>query len=504
MNELTPKLPPELQRTLERYYTSPMPRPEFASRLEGQLRQRVERARTKQAVPERISFMKLVQTRPLAAILIALLALVILSGVAYAIGKVTGYIPGVGLVNQSVSLRILAEPVVVERDGITVTVNQVVADLDHTFVAYTLEGIWMPRNSPPTCPAMPALQLPNGSALGFVGGGGGGFGGEVGALLTFETTVYYPPIPADVDHVIFTLACVLPEGTGPENWQIPLVLIPAPEGFATPAVEVDATFVATGPKFDVVPTPTLETELTPFQSDPSLPNSPTPVPNGSGLYLEQVIELPDSYILVGNFTDTGDLPGAFLATSSAYDYVPRIEDADGDPVAFTIRDDIKPVITWGSVHYWAYEIAKPVDGPITITLDEITINTSSTVRFDFDTGPNPQPGQTWQLDLPMHLGRYDYVIDSVEMIEDGYVFRFHSGVDVPEGTSFILDLVGSSQERGPSAAEEDHRPKDRVKYSQSINYLVPPPTGQLTVELTLFESIPLQGPWTLTWTPSSK
>jgi hypothetical protein len=323
----------------------------------------------------------------------------------------------------------------------------------------------------------------------------------VGATLKFETTVFYPPLPADVDHVIFTLACVLPEGNGPENWQLPLVLVPAPEGFATPAVEVDATFVAAGPEFDVAPTPILETEGTPFPYDPSFPNTPTPVPNGSGLYLEQVVELPDSYILVGNFADVGDLPGSFLATSSAYDYVPRIEDGNGNPVVFKIRDDIKPAIAWGSVHYWAYEIAKPVQGPITITLDEITISTSSTVRFDFDTGPNPLPGRTWQLDLPIHLGRYDYMVDSVEMVEEGYVLRFHSGVDVPEGTSFILDIVGSSQERGPTASEEDRRSKTEVKYSQSITYLAPPPIGQLTVELTLFESIPLQGPWTLTWTP---
>src|SRR5215213_2369583 len=65
MNELTPKLPRELQRTLEQYYTSPIPRPEFASRLEAQLRQSVQQTRTRRDVPERISFMKLVQTRPL-------------------------------------------------------------------------------------------------------------------------------------------------------------------------------------------------------------------------------------------------------------------------------------------------------------------------------------------------------------------------------------------------------------------------------------------------------
>jgi hypothetical protein len=335
-------------------------------------------------------------------------------------------------------------------------------------------------------------------------GGEGGYGGQAGTVVRFETTAYYSPVPADVNQVTFVLDCVLPEGTGPEDWRIPLDLVRAPEDYATPAVELAATFVASGPKFDTAPTPTLETALTPAQYDPSFPNTPTPVPNGSGMYLEQVIELPTSYILVGNFTDTGDLPGYMLTTGSAYDYLPRIEDADGNSVTFKVRDDIKPAVTWGSVYYWAYEIEKPVKGPLKVTLDEIDISTSDTIRFDFDTGPNPQPGQEWQLNLPIQLGRYDYVVDSAQMIEDGYDFKFHSGTEVPEGTSFLLDIVGSSQERGPTEGSEDRRPKDIVKYSQNITYLVPPPTGKLTVELTLFETVSLQGPWTLTWTPPNQ
>ena len=453
---------------------------------------------------ERKSFMQTVRTRPALVLVLVLLALALLSGVAYAIGKVSGYIPGVGIVDQSVPLRVLAEPVVVERDGITVEVSQVVANAEYTFVSYAFDGIVMPKGSSPMCGASPSLQLSNGSLLEILSGGAGGFGGKAGEIFRFETALYYAPIPANIDQVIFALDCVLPEGTGPENWELPLVLVAAPEGFATPAVEVGATFVAMGPSFDVQPTPTLETEGTVPEYDPALSNTPTPVPNGSGLYLDRVIELPDSYILVGNFTDARDLPGLFLATSSAYDYVPRIEDQNGSSVEFTIRDDIKPTVNWGGVQYWAYEIAKPVNGPITIALDEITILTSDIFRFDFEAGPDPQPGQTWHLDLPMRLGRYDYVMDSVEMIKDGYVFRFHSGTDVPEGTSFMLDIPASSRELGPTAGEEDRRPKDIVKYSQNITYLDPPPTGKLTVELTLFENIPLPGPWKLTWTPPSK
>ena len=446
----------------------------------------------------------IIRTRPVMAIFIAILALLLLSGFVYALGRSLGYLPGVGIVDQSVPIRVLAEPIVMKRDGVTVTVIQVVTNAESTFVAYALDGILIPRNSPPMCSALPSLQLPDGSVLELLSGGHGGFGGEVGTYVRFETTVYYSPLPADVDHLTFALDCILPEGTGPENWQIPLALVPALEGFVTPAVELGATFVAEGPKFDVAPTPTSETELTPFQYDPSFPNTPTPVPNGSGLYLEQVVDLPDSYILVGNFADAGDLPGYFLATDSAYDYVPRIEDGDGNPVVFKIRDDIKPVVAWASVHYWAYEIAKPVQGPLKITLDQIDILTSSTVRFDFDTGPSPRPGQEWQLDLPIHLGRYEYVVDSVQMIDNGYVVRFHSGTDVPEGTSFLLDIVGSSQERGPNSAEEDRRSPTIVKYSENITYLVPPPTGPFTFALTLSETVPLEGPWTLTWMPPSK
>jgi hypothetical protein len=272
----------------------------------------------------------------------------------------------------------------------------------------------------------------------------------------------------------------------------------------TPAIEIGATFVASSPKFVTTPTPTVETVLTPFDVDPSFPDTPTPVPNGSGLYLEQVIVLPESYILVGNFADTGDLPGAVLSTGSAYDYLPRIEDMAGNPVAFKVRDDIKPIVNWVNTYYWAYEIEKPVQGPVKITLDEIDISTSDTVRFDFDAGPNPQPGQEWQLDLPLHLGRYNYVVDSVQMIDNGYVVKFHSGTDVPEGTSFLLDIVGSSQERGSTSAEEDRRSSAIVKYSENITYLVSPPTGSLTFALTLFETVPLEGPWTLTWTPPSQ
>jgi hypothetical protein len=500
MNELTSKLPQDLQRALEQYYTSPVPRSEFASRLETQLRQNMERARNREVVPERISFMNLVQTRPLAAILIALLALLILSGVAYAVGKASGLIPGVGIVDQSGPLRILAEPIVVEKDGLTVTVSEVVADSDHTFVAYAVDGIIVPAEGRPICGAMPSLQLPNGSALSIVSvDDGGPQGGRVGSTLKLEQRITYSSLPAGVDAVRITFPCILPEGTGPENWQIPLKLSPAPKNYATPAAEVAATFIASNPTFVTLPTPT--TDMGIFTSEPpdTLPATLTPVPNGSGLYLEKVVELPNSYILVGNFTDAGDLPGPLEINLDPHEDLPHIEDGSGTSVPFKVREDVQPEMGPG-VRYWAYEIAKPVQGPLTITLDQVNIAVSDTTRFTFDVGPNPQVGQKWALKLPLHLRNYDYVIDSVEVIKDGYLFNYHTGIDVPQDL-LLLNILGSSPKLDHSNVV---RQKTVVEYSESFTYSAPLPAGQLTVELSLTESVPLRGPWTLTWTPPGK
>jgi hypothetical protein len=449
---------------------------------------------------ERKNFMQTVRTRPALAMLLVLLALALFSGVAYAIGRVTGYIPGVGLVDQSTSLRILAEPVTVERDGISVTVKQVVADSDRTFVEYVVDGISIPANRPPMCYTVPFLQLPGGNSLELNDGNSGGFGGEIGTIVKFETNVSSAPIPADVDKVTFVLPCVLPEGTGPENWRIPLDLVRAPENYVTPAVELGATFVASGPKFVLKATATLAATSSP---QPSALTSSVSLPHGSGLYLDKVIELPNSYILVGNFTDAGDLPGGTEVSLDDSDFdLPYIKDGKGEPVSFKVRDDIQPATTWSDqywVHPWAYEIPKSVQGPVTITMDQIHIGVTNTTQFQFDAGSNPQIGQKWELNLPIHVGAYQYVMDSVEVVEDGYLFKYHSGKDVPEGQSLDPIILGSSPEKNAGRVISGG---SRVDYSDHLTFSSLP-TGQLTVELNLYESMPLQGPWTLTWTPQN-
>jgi len=89
---------------------------------------------------ERKSLITTMRARPVVTVIVVLLALLILTTMVYALGRLTGYIPGVGFVQKD-SLRMLAEPVSQTRDGITVSIEQVVADSERTIVIYKTEGL---------------------------------------------------------------------------------------------------------------------------------------------------------------------------------------------------------------------------------------------------------------------------------------------------------------------------------------------------------------------------
>ncbi|MGE5775511.1 MAG: hypothetical protein ACM33V_04785, partial [Chloroflexota bacterium] len=221
----------------------------------------------------------------------------------------------------------------------------------------------------------------------------------------------------------------------------------------------------------------------------------TPVPNGSGLYLEGVIEMPNSYILIGNFTDAGDLPGHLVdvfPNDLEDTYKPQIKDANGSPVVFEVREDIRPKIALGDVWYWAYEVAKPVHGPITIIWGHIAVTKPHTTRFTFDTGPDPKVGQVWQLNLPIHLPQHECVIDTVEMIDHGYLFKHR-------GPRCELEMVENAENYDDAEFNWDNS----GSWTNFIYHLEPVPTGLLTVEVSADELITF-GPWTLTWTPPNK
>ncbi len=105
---------------------------------------------------ERKPFMQALHARPAITIILLLLSLTLLSGVVYAVGRSLGYIPGVGIVEQDMPIRVLAQPIEAERDGITLTVTDAVLTSEKTIVLYTLEDVPWDIYSPTRkmCPAV--------------------------------------------------------------------------------------------------------------------------------------------------------------------------------------------------------------------------------------------------------------------------------------------------------------------------------------------------------------
>src|SRR5512139_1714559 len=81
---------------------------------------------------QRRTLVQTLRARPALAILLAILVLLLMTGVVYAIGHSLGYFPGVGIVDQNSPVRVLAKPASLTRDGVTVAIEQVVVDSQRT------------------------------------------------------------------------------------------------------------------------------------------------------------------------------------------------------------------------------------------------------------------------------------------------------------------------------------------------------------------------------------
>lgn len=437
---------------------------------------------------ERKSFMVTLRARPALMILLVLLALALLSGVAYAIGKATGYIPGVGLVDQSISLRRLAQPVTLTRDGISLTVEQVVLSADKTVVIYKVEGIpddaygsetgesgdvssysssmVVPLDGTPdgssttmyedgTCFSEEHLLLPDGSVLPMQTGEGSGWASG------FENRHVFGPLPMGVNEATFVMSCIPQTKSGmlPENWEISLQFVPA-----SPDVKVLPVFDISVPAAD-------ESQRL--------------------MILERVIETDEGYILVGKFRSIG-LPEHAVASGERQFL--KISDANGQVVNAAHANGIDVDGTFGEFGL-AYEIkGKQHAWPLSLVLDEVVVLFyQQSTEFEFDTGPNSQVGQTWILKPEVELMGYTIHEVAIERRKQGYGFTIKSDPDV---LMVIPEIKGFPYTRAGGGG--DGYGRGETYYQGEFKGEVP--SGKLTVQLGWLRAI-IHGPWQVQWSP---
>lgn len=405
---------------------------------------------------ERKTFMQTLRTKPALLLLTVLLSLAILTGATYAAGRILGYIPSLGIVEETASLRTLARPVSATRDGITLTVIDAVATSSQTVVAFSLENapedVFL-HESMTGCFNQAELRLPDGTVL---PSGEGEINSENdGQILRMRFV--YPPIPVDINDVVFFLPCVLNSSSfqAPENWELSL------------------QFISASAETTILP-------VTDLQTIPSASDSP--------FYLTQAIQVGEEIILIGAIEQPADNSWVNLHSI-------RVSDANGVEISSSL-----PTLEGLSGYEWGvqFQFAGP-EYPVTLTFEGGTVAPvpGSTAEFTFDTGDSPQPGQVWTFDKPIEIG--GRTVKLVSMFADqnnSLVFNFTGDSDVVGVSLSIQGFTPVGGGGGSGSTGFDN-------FSVSLAY-AEMPSGQLRIVLSdLMIASPIQT-WTLEWFPEDK
>ncbi|HZW04541.1 MAG TPA: hypothetical protein VFF68_11485 [Anaerolineaceae bacterium] len=411
----------------------------------------------------------------LAALLLVLILLVTyisVPGAAAALQKLIGYIPGVGPVDQSAPLRVLAEPVTAAQNGYTITVDSALLDSTRTVISYRITGqfpVWDdPTLEPGTCQEFPILRLPDGSELIYPS--------REHSLASPEShwKDIFTAVPADQNSAVLVLPCLaaLPVGEGPQNWEIPLDFVPAP-----PELTV----------FPVVEQPT---------AGPDGPQEPA-VEVGMQLNLLGVAALDDGYFLQAELRWQPDpatvsvqfLPEAIHLVDAAGQELPVWPSDSMPPMAFAESGRLPLDLQTGLV---------TAAGPAQLVVDYVAISLPAQASLTLDVGEHPQPGQTWAVNQDLEINGYRLRVLSAEYVQpvDGQdpwlELNLSAGPEVVAVTAMDTqhEIIGT----GGSPNSEQFPFRTGWRYKGDF------PSGPITVEITTL-TVRREGPWSLEWTP---
>lgn len=378
--------------------------------------------------------------------------------------KIFGYIPGGGIVDLSSPIRVIAEPVSLTRDDISVTVTSAILTDDQTQIEYRIFGVpgsaYPDREDVTGCMQREYLRLPDGKRL-------------------VQTNFGYEPVPMDANEAVFVIPCIVNTLPGkiPENWELPLRFIPAP----TDMTVMPVTELAT-------PEVTLAQE----ESDQDTPSEPSEY----SVIVNKEIETSDGYILVGHY-EPQEYNGAWAQMAGG----PEILDATGKDIAYVYPQDVTDAINQEPpLSGWAAEFkAAGLTYPLTIRLsgfDLHSVEAETNAEFTFDAGADPQPGQSWAIDQEFELAGHRLKLETITALQNGYTFQFQVDPEIYAVNVQIEGFVPEGGGGGGGGGLADGRFSTSLRYSQL-------PTGLLKVTISNLVLIGDTITWEGVWSPAS-
>jgi hypothetical protein len=470
----------ELQIKVRVAAAAPLPDPEFVRALRRRVIQRGY-----DVGAERRQRTRLAWGIALCILILAMTGMLIAGpqNVVSALQRLLGYVPGIGIVETG-SIRVLAEPVVVVRDGISVTLEQVVADSSHTTVVFKAEGLSITAANSngeggPFCSGTEAIRLPNGEEPAFGGGGAKGWGSG------YRSTLKYGAIPSGVNEAEFVIPCLMdmPPGKAPEDWRIPFRLVPAP------------------PDMTVLPVEEISTSIP--ESTP-LPGAPTPESGsarGITLSLEKAVSLADGYLLTGRLLWDSNIYSSVMDDMTRW----KLTDADGKEIPFEQqRVSLDSAVEPGS-YPWELKVnGKSFRGPLRLTMESTEVMLVNPVFFSFDPGSVPMEGKEWTVNRDFEVLGLPVTILSARFLskngQQGLEFAVRADPGIPSlYVGFFTFETQDGFENADAGTISDSRPgpdgtilADAWVESKIIR----------EVKLSI-NQVSLAGPWVAVWNPPS-
>jgi len=422
------------------------------------------------------------------AVVIATAMLVVASmtpQVATALQQLFRYVPGIGLVENQQGIRVLKEPVSQTRDGITLTLKEVVANPDMVKLAYQVEGIptgvqYTPQNGNNRdngyClgeKSYPVLVLPDGTELEANPQRLGGAWTKDSSEFT-SGHLFPRAIPEDHSQVRFELECLseLQRGTVPEDWQLTFSLIPSGElmSIGEEVLEAGGSEVSS---------------------------------SGITLSVDKLIKEEDGYMFYTDLSfDQTDPTQLNLSPSSVFVYDSRGE-----------KHLVSQVFVEGPWNVYdrnTIEIFKtdgiPAKGDLTLVVEEAyayyslgknqpwSDDAHKSMSFPFEAGSDPHLGQEWSLSKHFEYGDHEFEVVSAKMIREdgklGYEFGFQTSDPDLAMNARLSDYM--NQNFWTSTLE----PHGSTFYGKLLYEDEVPAAVEVTID---WISVVVDGPWEVTW-----
>ncbi len=429
----------EIEEALGALFAAPEPEPGFVAKLERKLVAE-DKAITPQLATEASPLQRLrdIIWQPLrrhrwAAVGIAVL--LVLAVALLAVGpqrvwadlqRLLGYVPGVGFVNLE-ETHVLTAPVSVTRDGVTLRVEQVLAQPDGTTVVISSEGlppedeVW-PEGVEMDEGFKPRLRLSDGQTL----------EPDTFTLRWGAGTLEFPPLPDEVYRVTLELPSLplVPAGVAAEDWEIPLTLRPATgevveDLFPQPYAPPDASDTHQGVTLRVLGV-AHDPEETAVKLQLQWQDQDWEF---FGVGATRLINLRDD---LGHVYGEVIPPSAGSSSSSVVVAVPERSTPTPEPAIPTYET----TRAFYPVSLSAREL--------TLRVEDISFYIPADTSFSVDLGDDPQVGDYWPLDLHVQVRGFPVHIIGARLIEE----EIGSGEGARRRTVLQFDVVRPREQEG--------------------------------------------------------